>query len=198
MYKHPIVVIAGRKRSGKNTLADILTKLYGYKNFAFADGLREVTLATDPIISWDLKTNQPIRYSQIIQELGYEQAKDVFPEIRRFLQNLGSEGIRKLDEDFWVNQTFKRVRGHQGPACISDCRFISESEIGQLHGALVVLLKRPGNEDLEDTHQSEAEVDQLEPDMIVYNDLNGFNYLENRAKEVHAFAVAKMQSLTGC
>lgn len=195
--KFPIICIAGRMRSGKNTLANILTRDYRYEQFAFADALREIMLVTDPIVSWNEDQSYPVRYSELIRTIGYERAKDEYPEVRRLLKQLGTEGVRHIiGENTWVNTCFKRVRAHQGPSVITDCRFLSEEYAAQLHGALVVLVKRPQSEDLSDTHASEVEMDQMEPDVIVWNDLDGFNFLESRVKDLHNLAVAKMKSLS--
>ncbi len=37
-----IIGLSGLARSGKNTVADILTYKYGYRQLAFADTLREI------------------------------------------------------------------------------------------------------------------------------------------------------------
>lgn len=198
MDKYPLIALAGKKRSGKNTLGDYLYSAYGYKQFAFADALREILAATDPWI-WDENVKglvgEPIRYNDLLKIYGYETSKDNFPELRRIMQYLGTEGVRKvIGEDTWVNTCLKRVREHQGPAVITDCRFLSEADAIELHGGLLVMIDRSSDEK-DDGHASELEIYQMEHDIWIANnrtkdDLKGY------CSQLHQFALERIASLT--
>jgi len=47
---HPLIGLIGRKRAGKDTVADVLVAEYGYTKVAFADPLKRAALALDPIV----------------------------------------------------------------------------------------------------------------------------------------------------
>lgn len=197
MTKPPLVVLAGKKRSGKNTLGRFLVEQFDYKEFAFADALREIMMVADPIVTYSEILKTPVRYSELINAIGYERAKEEYPEVRRLLKKFGTEGVRNIiGEDTWVNTCFKRIRNHPGPAVITDCRFLAEQYAAQLHGGLVVLLRRVETEDPADTHSSEVELEQMVPDMMLWNDGDSKEYLSRRAPEVHKLAMLYMNSLT--
>ena len=121
----PLIGLAGRKRHGKNRAATHLLDL-GYRPVAFADPLRELVAAIDPIIEQAPDTERygegyTVRYSEAITDLGYEAAKDDFPEVRRALVDTGTKGVREtlgkrwgLDEllggrGLWVALADKRI-----------------------------------------------------------------------------------------
>jgi hypothetical protein len=106
-----LIGLCGFARSGKNSTANILTEIAGFEQHAFADALREMALALDPMMQdgiadigaapWEHATFR--RYSEMIERYGYEMAKQA-PDVRRFLQRLGTEAVRKtFGEDAWVD-----------------------------------------------------------------------------------------------
>ncbi|QWY81846.1 deoxynucleoside monophosphate kinase [Microbacterium phage Honk] len=94
----PLFGLVGIKRSGKDSIADTLVGEYGYKRAAFATPLRAFTEAADPIVGHELDGPYRVRavhYTEAIDGLGYELAKERYPEVRRILQTLGTEGMRE-------------------------------------------------------------------------------------------------------
>ncbi len=98
----PLIGLIGRKQTGKDTTATILGETYGYTPFAFADPLRDLVAAIDPIVHAALMGEpgyEPhvkiTRVSDALRSHGYERAKAEFPEYRRLLQVTGTEGIRE-------------------------------------------------------------------------------------------------------
>ncbi len=186
MHKYPVLGIAGKKRSGKNTLGTIMKEKYGYKEFAFADALREIMYATNPWVDDPYNPGVVYRYAELIDRHGYEYTKENFPEVRRLLQYMGTEGVRKvIGENTWVDTCLKRVAAHNGPAVITDCRFLSE-EVGLIkYGARIVKIERPSLDDLSETHASEAEVDRIRADWTLRNE-GTIQDLEWWASTLHA------------
>lgn len=157
---HPLVLLSGRKRSGKDTLAERLVKRHGYTRVAFADVLREMLLALDPIVDHDEWTDLHLRLSDVVNDEGWEEAK-AHPEVRRLLQRLGTEAGREiLGENVWVEHARKKIAAIDGPVVVTDTRFPNELDVGSgLDRAVVpVRIERPGLES-DDLHPSETALD---------------------------------------
>jgi len=165
--------VMGAKGSGKDTVADILVQDHGYIKVAFADPLREMAEAIDPVVAWDLggDPDGAIHYSDALKWYGYRRAKEMYPELRRFLQRLGTEAGREVvHPDFWTDMFREKVMelGHD-KIVASDCRFQNEVDlIRQMNGRVWTVL-RPGI-DPEDEHASEAYWRTIIPDEEIFND----------------------------
>lgn len=166
-----VVGLTGYKRCGKDTSASVLIEQFGFRKYAFADALREIAYATDPMISMDAAPgwmgehlpSEHHRYSQIIDTLGYERAKEI-PDFRRFLQRLGTEGIRSVfGENAWVDALDRRIRRDGAEfVVVPDCRFRNEAEWVRKTGVLWRVI-RPGHGG-DDNHPSERDIPNLPVD----------------------------------
>jgi hypothetical protein len=104
------IAIAGKKCSGKSTLADYLSNELGYKRMAFADKLKEQTsLLIRFLISkgW-------------VPPHGYDfTIKD-----RAMLQFVGTDLFRTVDDEIWVKHLMNAVQGDD--IVVDDLRFDNE------------------------------------------------------------------------
>ncbi|NDB86541.1 MAG: DUF4406 domain-containing protein, partial [Alphaproteobacteria bacterium] len=92
-----VLGLSGYARSGKDTVGDILTQ-NGYTKFSFAAELKQAIYNLNPLVSVDGMT-----YQRSLIGFDLDQAKVLYPEIRKLLQRMGTEVGRKLfGEDFWV------------------------------------------------------------------------------------------------
>ena len=122
----PLIGLIGRKRSGKDTVADLLIEHHGYNKAAFADPLRDLLAAINPVVaSFDNRINDgrgPVHFNDATEALGYEVAKDSLREYRRLLEVTGTEGVREtlgvkyrlrelLDNDVWPAIAELRIEG---------------------------------------------------------------------------------------
>lgn len=183
MYRfEKLIGLTGFKRCGKSTVTQFLCKHYGFKAYAFADALRNIASAVDPVISManisDRAYEELIhqrkaegfreyRYNQLIEYLGYELAKEI-PDFRLFLQRLGTEGVRAtFGPNVWVDALDRRVSlDGYGRVIISDVRFQSEAEWVRNNCGEVWWVQRPGYGG-DDPHPSEAEIPHLPHDRIL-------------------------------
>ena len=150
--------LTGKARSGKSTVADILRHARGFRVISFADTLRDMALAIDPVIPWPFPVSRSGSYlkldhgtllhlTDVVDQLGWEKAKDGFPEVRRFLQKLGTEGVRNhLGRDAWVEAWRRKVDETDGPVVAADVRFANEAAAVREYGE-VWLIERPGEHD---------------------------------------------------
>lgn len=167
-----LVGIAYASRAGKDTAADALVRDLGYRKFAFADELKNLAFECDPIALPTPGTqNVNIghnRLQHIVRwEGGWERAKDRYPEVRRFLENLGL-GVRKcFGEDFWCDLVMRRAARAER-AVISDVRFLNEFTAIAAAGGKLIKIVRPGHV----PRQFEAELDDVPDsdwDLVVDN-----------------------------
>ena len=142
----PLIGLIGKKRTGKDTFADKLVRDHGYTRVALADPLRDAALALDPIVGTFPLNSEGIvrvrewRLSQVIDELGWEKAKDFVPEVRRTLQRLGTESIRSLDDQFWIRTAFARIdalRADGKPVVVTDVSGITSLIEDGVNGLLI-------------------------------------------------------------
>jgi hypothetical protein len=179
----PLIGLIGYKRSGKNTVADTLVECFGYRAIAFADPLREMALAIDPLVGSFPLPGQLMppadgwRLSEVLDAIGYEKAKEI-PEVRRFYQRLGTNGVRALDPGFWLRLGEQRIDNlrsiERSPVAVTDARFPNEANAIRNRGGWIVRVVRPGFEPEEGAHESETALDGYGEDFVVDNsrDLN--------------------------
>lgn len=164
-----IVGLVGYAGAGKDEAARALVE-QGFTKVAFADPLREMLLALNPII--DARTSftggtNLIRYRDYLDACGYEQAK-AHPEVRRLLQRLGTEAGRQiLGEDVWVN-AWKERTTLVDRVVTTDVRFDNEVTAVRQLGGIIIRVDRPGRGPVND-HPSETLPARVKPDRIISN-----------------------------
>jgi hypothetical protein len=157
--------LAGKIRSGKDTVADYLGDKYKFKAFAFANGIKQVCCMLD-----------------------LEPTDGRKP--RALYQGIGQD-VRKYDPDVWVNYLFKRVNqlDPETNIVVTDVR--QPNEVNALREKGFVIIKVEADEEirlerarvkddyftLEDlNHETETAVDTLDVDFTLFNNL-GFEDL---------------------
>src|SRR6478735_4734799 len=107
-----IIGLSGFARSGKDEAARVLVEEYGFVRVAFADKLREVLYALNPIVDMgfdDFLELQPVYVQEVIDAYGWDGYKETEygTEIRRLLQRLGTEaGRQALWDTIWIDSAF--------------------------------------------------------------------------------------------
>lgn len=190
-----ILGLTGRKRSGKSTVARHLVDNLGFRELSFAARLKRMAVDVNPMVHYidthnlsdtdrELLANGvtpgPVYLLDALRVLGEERAKDALPEVRRFYQRLGTEGVRdNLGDTVWVDLVASQIeeireedlrarleaRGTPGapvpprtPLVLADVRFENEADLIRGWGGLVVEIRRPSQGDPADGHSSEAGV----------------------------------------
>lgn len=106
--------------SGKDYQCQQLIK-DGYTQIAFADTLRELTWK---IFKWEPKSPEDYEdfKSTLFTAAGYPSISG-----REFLQRLGTDARKLIDENIWVTSINKRIsESRSNKICISDMRFRNE------------------------------------------------------------------------
>ena len=162
--------ICGVKQAGKSTVANLLVSEFGFTQASFADPLRQLAYDINPVVGYGVQQSLvlggkpnlvPVYYAELVDGAGYERAKKI-DEVRRFLQRLGTEGMRKnFGQDVWVELLAQRIepllRDGQN-IVLADVRFPNEAAYVQQHGYLW-RINRPGYES--DGHASESHIKAL-------------------------------------
>lgn len=172
-----VIALSGYARSGKDEAAKVLVEEYGFTRVAFADKLRDVLYALNPIIIADpiplRETGLPptSTVQVVINEYGWNGYKETrwSKEIRRLLQRLGTEaGRQTLYDSIWVDAA---LTGHDDDArlVITDTRFENEAQAVKDAKGEVWRISRRGVGPV-NNHSSETSLDFWNFDMIIQND----------------------------
>jgi len=170
MYK--FILISGKAGAGKDTIARILNRKYGFKDYRYADNLKKILL----FAGWDGK-------------------KDL--RGRKLLQTVGG-AFRRWDENFWVDRLIRDIvddidRGYDR-FCIADVRHKNElfyfkdyikkivPDSKFVHIKVINTLSSLETREMDAetiTDPSETSLDDITPDYYIYNTVkDNFEFLE--------------------
>lgn len=155
-----IIGVSGYARAGKDEIAKILVEEFDFKRVAFADKLREVLYALNPIVdTWGRVAegsqigipDEPfsVTYLQDVIEderYGWDGYKEspYGPEIRRLLQRLGTEaGRNTLWDSIWVDAALKDYKPGDR-LVVPDMRFPNEFDAIKARGGMTWRVNRKG------------------------------------------------------
>lgn len=164
-----VIGVFGSAGAGKDTLASTLVTL-GYERVAFADRLKAVALSCDPWIRRPKANNGYSRLSHIVEMVGWEVAKTAFPEVRKFLQDLGVAVRDNVGQHVWVDAALRSAEGKN--IVITDVRFPNEFEAVRAAGGKLVRIDRPDHGVLTADaakHISETAWRNETPDYVINN-----------------------------
>lgn len=170
-----IIAITGHKFSGKSTVARLLHSATGWEIVSFADKLKDITCVLsgctrEQLEDYDFKENELV--PDYLRPYCLNADK---PTFRAFLQCFGSEVMRGVNDNIWIDSTLSNC----GEDCIvSDCRFPNEAKEVKSRGGIVIKIVRPDAK-AKDTHQSETRIDEIDADYTIWNDTTLENLVAN-------------------
>lgn len=168
-----VIGLTGYKESGKSTTANILVDRYGFTRLSFGTALKQMVRRINPVVSYDPAEHKLLTLSEVAHaDVDDTQLKKSYPEYRRFLQRLGTEGIRKVDGDFWIRCLLNTMKQHLAEGrhnfVIDDCRFPNEAQfIHQIRDSR--LWQIDGRVGQVGDHESESYVGKLGESAVVGN-----------------------------
>lgn len=158
-----IIGVTGWANHGKDTTGQYLVANYNFLRYAFADQLKDLALIINPIVG-----PGSLRLYAHVEEGGWEAAKKN-PEVRRFLQELGT-GVRKIiGADAWVEALDRQLNAdgltRKDHIVITDVRFHNEADYIHRNGGVVWRVTRRGYDNgIGTSHDSEKFVEGLPAD----------------------------------
>lgn len=172
-----LIGLNGKKRSGKNTVADFMLEWAEEYNFparqeAFADKLK-LSAAS----AFGLPTEEAMFFCEDLKESGIitVASNEYHFEItgREFLQWYGTEAHRQLfDDRFWISQCLPEELDHKDElVIITDVRFSNEAEAIKIADGDMIRVVRADNE-TDDAHASEQPLSDDLIDIELLNDSN--------------------------
>jgi hypothetical protein len=174
-----LIGITGKKRSGKDTAANILVSV-GYRKFSFASILKAMTYTCLIRLGLDLET--------VDRAIDGDLKEMPIPQLcgrtaRHVMQTLGTEWGRKcIDPDFWVRACIGNATASPR-AVISDVRFENEAKAIQCIGGKIIRILRDGcngdghasetmNFDVDYTIENNGTLEQLKEYLLEYERRN--------------------------
>ncbi|MEU6633823.1 hypothetical protein ABZ905_36975 [Streptomyces parvus] len=159
------IALIGRARSGKDTVGARLVDRFGYTRLAFADPLKEMALEIDPVIP--MVEGIHMRLSRIVKNIGWDTAKEHFPEVRRILQHTG-QTLRDRDPNYWIHTLIRNLPEPSDiPVVVTDVRYANEADTLADHGFRLVRIDRPGVPEM--SHTSETELGNIYAPIRIVN-----------------------------
>lgn len=163
-YTGRLVLLSGKKRSGKDTAAACLTDQFGFRRFAFADPLKD---AAADMLAVPRSHFENEYKDTILPDYGFTP--------RDFIIRLGTDFAQKVNHNFWVVNMERRLQQLviHNPAAdivITDVRFQQELDAFKHIATDILRIERPGLPP-GSTHISETDLDgRLDEMTIIKND----------------------------
>lgn len=139
-----------RSRAGKDSVAGILVRKYGFRQVALADAIRKMLLEIDPLVEDDNYNVK--RLSDIHWELDgdWDKIKADCRESVDLMIALGQSARDIISEDVWLNAAFPTMSydpERDGHIVISDIRQPNEVEFLYQWGGELWYVERPSLDD---------------------------------------------------
>lgn len=189
--KKKLLLLTGRARHGKDSLAQVIRDEFGYFPIALGDAVKQFALAVDPIVEVPGPVNfvgaplgaKYLRLKTIIDQIGWEDGKKI-PEVRRLLQAIGTEGARNIiDDEIWL-KLGEVISNRHEKSVFTDIRFPNEVYFLKCRGCIAIRVTRPNfDSGVDITHGSEKYIPQLDVDYDIVND-QGLPELRAKIKEL--------------
>ena len=170
-----IIAITGHKFSGKSTVARLLHNATGYEVVSFADKLKDITCVLSGCTREQLEDYD---FKELVYVPSYLRpycGNAEKPTFRAFLQHFGSEVMRGVNDNIWIDCTLSNCGKD---AIISDCRFPNEAKAVKARGGIVIKIVRPDAK-ASDSHQSETLIDEIDADYTIINNSTLENLVSN-------------------
>ena len=140
-----IIGIAGFQGSGKDTIADYLQNIYGFKRDSFAGTLKD---AVSAVFGWDRellegRTKESRAWREQVDAWWSERLNMPNLTPRYVLQIWGTEVARKsFHDDTWIASLENKLRKTNNDIVISDVRFPNEILAIKRAGGVVIRVTR--------------------------------------------------------
>lgn len=169
-----IIGIAGFQGSGKDTIADYLCNIYGFKRDSFAATLKD---AVSAIFGWDRellegRTTESRKWRETVDEWWANRLGMPGLTPRLVLQKWGTEVARKAwHDDTWIASLENKLNRAHNDIVITDVRFPNEIKAIKDAGGIVIRVVRGPEPEWYD--------------LAMTTNLGTFNHMAQAYPEVH-------------
>lgn len=190
-----VIGINGRFRHGKDTVADILVKERGFVRFNIGAPLYEMLYRLNPPIAmvYDEGTREIKTHTvqQVVDTVGWDNAKDWYPEVRALLQRMGHEMRPVMWDSIWIDKWWRTVRESKATkVVVPDVRYnVDAHKILQVHGQ-VWHIDRPDYRTPDEVNAKHAGEQGIDPQYIS-------THLVNREGELDKLKLAVLMAADG-
>lgn len=143
-----LIGLTGYGRSGKNSVADILTDEFGYTQRAFADPLKRLLRKADPTVAAWVTCDCPQAWESARKDITIGRI------LRRKMQDFGAAMREEMGEHVWID-TLARSMPQSKNIVISDVRTEAEENFVRERGGVIWWVDRegvgPANDDATET-----------------------------------------------
>ena len=201
-----IIGIAGFQGSGKDTIADYLQNIYGFKRDSFAATLKDAVAA---VFGWDRellegRTTQSRAWREQVDPWWADRLNMPNLTPRLVLQKWGTEVARKSwHDDTWIASLENKLNQTHNDIVITDVRFPNEIQAVRRAGGIVIRVVRGPEPEWYDlavetnsgtfnhmaqaypeVHPSEWAWIGTDFDAVIDNNANGLDPLYNQIKNL--------------
>jgi hypothetical protein len=195
-----LIGVCGKKRAGKDTVGLFLKIHHKFRMIALADPIREIAIELFGLnkaqLDGDLKEKVDVRWGLtprgIMQKLGTEVGREgrfaIFEPMvsATQLRAVFAKHKLKAGSTCWIDSLFARIAEQKffldvHDFVVTDVRFPNEAEAIKKNGGKLVFITRPALPVSMDVHASEAEIDNIDPDLVDFHLIN-----DGTLKQLHA------------
>jgi len=140
-----IIGVCGFIGSGKDTIADYLVNVHGFRRESFANTLKDAVAA---VFGWDRvmlegRTKEAREWREQVDPWWAERLNIPNLTPRWVLQYWGTEVCRKgFNDDIWIASLENKLRNSKDNIVISDCRFPNEIASIKSAGGSIIRVDR--------------------------------------------------------
>jgi hypothetical protein len=140
-----IIGVCGFIGSGKDTIADYLVNVHGFRRESFANTLKDAVAA---VFGWDRvmlegRTKEAREWREQVDPWWAERLDIPTLTPRWVLQYWGTEVCRRsFHDDIWIASVENKLRRSKDDIVISDCRFPNEIASIKQAGGVIVCVNR--------------------------------------------------------
>jgi len=178
-----VILVSGKINSGKNEVTNLIREFLGevVGNEFFARPLKELCRDSfKPLVVYLNTLAEGDQFPFFTNDESWFERKN--PITRHLLQIVGTEIVRRIEPNYWIDETIKNIRARKEPIItVSDVRFPNEiQEIERLFPVLKVRVNRDIQRDIHEDHISERALDNYQAwDVVIDNNgtLDELRYL---------------------
>lgn len=162
-----IIALTGYKRSGKDTVGAMVSKLLCLPTYSLAGPLKEAVRTlfkwteehTDGFLKETIDPDYGVTPRSMMQYVGTELMQYNIPAAFPLFEET-------IGRTFWCQRLSEDMKGS---GVITDVRFPHEVDFFRERGETVIVIRISRNNCYGDSHASEREIDNILPDYIILN-----------------------------